>query len=96
MPFQRCGGGVVKKISAIEQLLQNNHKHGSIPKDFNNNTDTSKSAPSKAIISGHKPKLNSVRFEDSCDHINHVYNTNYYNYPVDVRGYDNRVDAEEK
>ena len=55
---------LINKNSSREQLLQSNHEDGSKHKDFNNNIDTSSSDPPKATIALHKPKVNSVRFED--------------------------------
>ena len=43
LPFK--GPFFIKKKSTIEQILQNNHKHGSRPKYFNKNIDTSVSGP---------------------------------------------------
>ena len=40
----------INKNSAIEQLLQNNNKNGSQPKDFNKNIDTCNTAPPQATI----------------------------------------------
>ena len=54
----------------IEQLLQNNHKHGSQTKDFNKNKYTSNNTgPNQAKISRLRPKVSSVQFEDPYDHI---------------------------
>ena len=39
------------------------------------NTDTSNTAPTKAKIDCHSPKLNLVRFEDPYNHINGMDNT---------------------
>ena len=72
------------------------HKHGSIPKDFNSNIDTSKSGPTKAIISCHRTKVKSVHFEDPYDHINPMYNTNYYTHLVDAHEEHTRRDTEEE
>ena len=74
----------VNKNPARENLLHNNHRNLSIPKDFNKNTDTSSSFPPKDTISCHKPKVNSVRFEDPYYQINHVVNTNDYNDLIDA------------
>ena len=71
---------LIKKKATIEQLLYNKHKHGSRPKDFNNNFDTSRSRPSKDRCAGHKPKVNSVQFFDPYDHINTTNNRNYTNH----------------
>ena len=68
----------IKKKSAIEKLLKNNHKNRTRPKYFNKNTDTSKKATPRAEISWHQPKLNSVRFEDPYYHTVHMYNTHEY------------------
>ena len=62
----------IKKNAAREQLLQNNHTNVSRPKYFNKNTDTSSSDPLKARIARHQLKINSVRFKDTYDHINHI------------------------
>ena len=52
----------IKKNKARKYLPQNNHEHGLILKGFNKNNNTSKSAPPKATIARHKPKINSVNF----------------------------------
>ena len=44
-PF--IGPLLIKKNSAIEQLLQKNHENVSQPNDLNKNTDTSKTAPTQ-------------------------------------------------
>ena len=54
----------------------NNNNHGSIPKYFNNNIETSSSGPPKATFAHHKPKVNSVWFVDPYDLINTMDNTN--------------------
>ena len=70
-PFR--GPLYVKKKAPREQLLQNNHKHGSRPKDLNKNTDTSKNTyPPQAKIDIPRPKENSVHFEYSYDSINPI------------------------
>ena len=60
----------------MERLLQNNLKHVSIPKESNNNFDTSSPGPTRATIAINKPQLNPVHFVDTYDHINNMYNTN--------------------
>ena len=65
-----------KKNVAIEQLLQNNHKDGSIPKDLNNNIDTSNSDPTKAKTACNKPKVKSVHFICQYDQINPMGSNN--------------------
>ena len=84
-----------KKNVAIEQLLQNNHKDGSIPKDLNNNIDTSNSDPTKAKTACNKPKVKSVHFEDQYYHINPLDKTNYYTRLIYYPGYHNIVYSEE-
>ena len=74
----------VKKNSALEQLLQNNHKNGSRPKYPNKNIDTSISGPPKATIASHGPKVNPAIFEDPYEHINPMDNTNDYTHLVDA------------
>ena len=64
-----------KKVS-IEQLLQNNHNHGSGPKDFNKNIEISWSGPPKHTFVQHKPQVNSVRFLNPYDHINTMESNN--------------------
>ena len=73
--FPFIGPYFINKKTAIERLLHKNHKNGSIPKVFNKNTDTSRSAPPKSTIARHQPKINSVRFEDLYDQINPMDNT---------------------
>ena len=65
----------IQKKSAREQLLQNNHKNGSQPKDFNKNTDTPNAYTPQDTIARHRPKVDSVHFEYSFEHINPIYNT---------------------
>ena len=65
----------INKKTAREKLLQNNHKNGSRPKEFNKNTDKSNTDPPQDKISCHQPKVNSVRFEDPYEHINPTENT---------------------
>ena len=49
----------------IEQLLQNNHKHGSQTKDFNKNKYKSKeTGPPQATITKPRQKVSSVRFDE--------------------------------
>ena len=67
---------LIKNKVEIEQLHQNNNKNGLRPKESKKNIDTSRLAPPKATIYCHKPKVNSVRFEDPCDHINNMDNAN--------------------
>ena len=56
-----------------EQFLNNNHKHGSQPKEFNKNKYTSKkTGPPQAKMYFPCPKVNSVQFNDPYDHINHM------------------------
>ena len=58
-----------------EQLLQNNHKHGSRPKDFNKNKDTSKNkVPPQATIYLPLPKVKLVQFDDPYNHIRYMEN----------------------
>ena len=75
-PFR--GPFYLKKKSLREKILHKNHKHGSRPKDFNKNTDTSYNtypSPTQATISLPFPKVISVRFEYPYDHINPMENT---------------------
>ena len=58
-----------------EQLLNNNHKHGSIHQYFNNNIDTSRLGLTKDTIDHHEYKVKLVFFEDPYDHINTMDNT---------------------
>ena len=76
---------LVKKNASIEQLLQNNYKNVSQPKDVNKNTDTPNTAPAKSKISHHWPKANLVRFEDPYDHINPMKNTHEDTHTIDTR-----------
>ena len=56
-----------------EQLLQNNHKHGSRTKYFNKNKDTLKNTGSpQENISCHSTKVISVQFDYPYDHIHHM------------------------
>ena len=74
----------INKESSIEHLLQNNHKNGSRLKEFNKNADTSSTSLPKATISGHPPKLNSVRFDGQYDHINPTENTQNDTHCIDA------------
>ena len=73
-PFPFIVPSFINKKTAIERLLHKNHKNGSIPKVFNKNTDTSRSAPPKSTIARHQTKINSVRFEDLYYQINPMEN----------------------
>ena len=64
-----------KKKADIEQLFQNNHRNGSRTKDFSKNTDKSNKNTPQTTIYCNKPKVNSVLFEDTYDHINPMENT---------------------
>ena len=75
----------INKNSARENLLQNNHKKGPRPKDFNRNNDTSNTAPTQSTIDDHWPKANSVRFEDLYDHINPMDNTHEDTHLMDTK-----------
>ena len=84
---------IIKNNVSREQLLQNNHKYGSIPKDFNNNIYKSISSPTKTKNASYKHKLNSVRFEEPYNHINTMDIYYYYTHPIVAndnhrRGYD--------
>ena len=62
--FTFRGPFFIHKSSSREQILQNNHKHGSRPKYFNKNVYTSRSDPPKATCVRHKPKVKSFHFFD--------------------------------
>ena len=75
----------IKKKEPIEQLLQNNHKHGSIPKYFNKKTDTyNNTGCPEATIACPVPKVNSVYFEDPYDHINPMDNPHEDTHLIDT------------
>ena len=76
------GPFLIKKNPERDQLLHNNH--GSIPKDFNKNTDTSRSVPPKAIFARHRPKVKSVCFEYPYENINYMNNTNDDTHLIDA------------
>ena len=80
------------KIDDIEYLLQNSHKNGSRPKDFNKYTDT---ATRQDKISHHLSKVNSVYLEDPYDHINPMDNTHNDTYFLDTYLDYNREDYQE-
>ena len=82
-PFR--GPFFINKKSAREQLLQKNHKNGSLPKEFNKNTHTSKKAPPKTTTSCHQLKANPVRFEDQYDNRNPMENTHEYTNIIDTQ-----------
>ena len=89
------GSIFIKKKAEIDHLPQNNHKHGSRPKDFNNKFDNSISSPPRDITYRHKPKVNSVRFEYPYNHINTMENNNNDNHLIDAHDDHTREDAEE-
>ena len=68
MPFQ--SSIVYKNKATREHLLQNNHRHISGHKDFNNNADKSNPGPTKSTLARKKPKVSSVLSVDLYDHIN--------------------------
>ena len=75
--------------SPREQLLQNNHKHGSRPKEFNKNKDKSNNTgPLQYKISRPHPKMNSVRFDDPYDHIHHMEHTHEDTHRIDTQEQD--------
>ena len=75
--------------SPREQQLQNNHKHGSRPKEFNRNKDKSNNTrPLQYKISLSRPKINSVRFDDPYEHIHHMENTHEYTHLIDTQEQD--------
>ena len=76
-----------------EQILQKNNKNISQPKEFNKNTDTPKTDPSKATISQYLQKSNPVRFSDPYDHINPMDNTHDETHILDTQE-QNREDGE--
>ena len=83
-PFR--GSFFLNKKSSIQQLLQNNHKNGSRPKDFDKNIYTSNNIdPLRATISCTLPKVNLVQFEDPYDHINPMENTHEYTNLIDTQ-----------
>ena len=62
-------------MSSREKLFQNNHKHGSQPKYFNSKKYTSNNTgPPQATIARPSSNVNSLQFQDPCDHINPMYN----------------------
>ena len=67
-PFR--GPLFIKEKSAREQLLHNNHKNRSRPKDFNTDTDTSNTDPPQAKTACNQQKLKLVSFEYPYNHIN--------------------------
>ena len=74
-PFR--GPFFIKKRAAIEEILQNNDKYGSIPKYFNKNIDTKISYPKNFTIACHILKVKSVCFEYPYNHINTMDNKNH-------------------
>ena len=76
----------IHKNSPIEQFLQNNHKHGSLPKYFNKNKDKSKNkGHPQATISCPCPKVNTVLSDGPYDHINPMENTHEDNHLIDTQ-----------
>ena len=84
--FPFIGQLCIHKKTPIEKILQKNHKHGSLPKDFNNNKDTSRNKDIlQDKISCPCPKVNSVRFEDPYDHINPMENNHEDTHIMDTQ-----------
>ena len=54
------------------------------PKTSTKNTDTSNTAPHKAKIDCHKPKVKSLQFEEPYDHINPMENTHDDTHLIDT------------
>ena len=72
-----------------EQLLNKNHKHGSIPKEYNRNKYTSKNTgPPQDTIYCPRPKVNSFYFDDPYDHICHMENTHEDTHLIDTKEHD--------
>ena len=83
-PFR--GPLYIHKNSPREQLLHNNHKFGSRPKDFNKNKYTSKNTcPTQAKFARPRPKMNSVQFDDPYDRINPTENTHEYTHLIGIQ-----------
>ena len=74
----------LSRKEARENKIQNNHKNGSRPKEFNKNIDTSISAPPRDKFLRNKPKVNSVWFVEPYDHINTVDINNESTYLVNA------------
>ena len=73
----------INKNAAREQILQNNHKHGSRRKEFKKFMYKSSAGPPKSTISHPIPKVNSI-LEGPYNHINTMGNTNSYTCLVDA------------
>ena len=74
----------INKQLPREKLRQNNHKHGSLPKDLNKNTDTSNNTgPPQDTVSFTFTKVISVRFECTYYHINLMDNTHKDTHLID-------------
>ena len=72
--------------SPREQLLHNNHKHGSSTKDFNKYKYKYKNTgPTQSTIPFPHPKPNSVRYEDPYDHIHHMGHNHENSHPIDTK-----------
>ena len=87
---------LIKRKSARENILKNNHKHGSRSKGLNKNVETSSSGPTPATFVLNKHKLNPVHFFDPYDHINPMDNNNYRTHLVDANEEHTREDYEEE
>ena len=69
-----------------EKLLQNNHKHVSWPKYFNKNIYKYKNTgPPQDTIACPRPKVKSVCFDESYDHINPMENTHEDTHLIDTQ-----------
>ena len=73
----------LRQKEARENLYKNNHKKGSITKDFKK-SDTSIPAPPEATIDLLEPEINSVWFEYPYNQINYIDNTNYDTHLIDA------------
>ena len=80
-----------------EQLLQNNQKHGSRPKDSNKNKYKSKNTgPPQVTIACPRLKVNPVQFYETNDHIHHMEHTHENTHLLDTQEQDMENNEAEK
>ena len=75
----------IHKTSPREQLLQNNHNHGSLSKESNKNDKSNNTDPTKVKISHPCPNVNSVYFEYPDYHTDPTENTHEDTHHIDTQ-----------
>ena len=89
----------IHEKESIEQLLQNNHKNVSRPKEFNETKYTSKNTdPCQETNPRPLPRANLVWFQDPYDHIHHMDHNHENNHLIDTQEQDmenNEIEQDE-